>query len=340
MSGQISNTAALIAIMSLVLLQGCGSVYSSKNLQNIDDVRSIVYSVPASLVVFEVKEKKRESVASRPEISVNFAPQIVPDPYHTYSLDHLSSAFASDEIKIEVDDVGLLKAIDTKTEDKTADIAVALAKTLSSAFSFSFPSGAAASRTVDPAGERDLGCLKGQSLPLSVVLDPTDDTYWPSWIKPCVTVRQFQPKSARKITSRPSESCLEGICHRRPLPYIVSLKFGDVINSEQIFYFFNESPVLSYDIERAALVEKTQNLVFDHGILVSTDLKEPSSALELASLPLNLMKAILSGPAEILQLRINYNSKLENSYRHEVKALEAEKEYRDYIESENTYGKD
>jgi len=316
-------------------LSGCGAVYSSRNIQSVTDVSSIVYSVPTTLLAIEVREVEERAFPIRREgeIELIVTGIVLPDTNHTYSLDRNGSAFASDEVTITVDHLGLLTTVDTRVEDKTDDIVIALAKSVSGIATYGIP-GVSSSKDIAGEDKRDFGCLKGQPLPTKIIVDPTDKTTWPEWIRGCLDVRAISEQSTRTIAARGPESCERGICHRVPLPYIVTLDFGDVLYAQELEYFLNESPVVSYDVSRSPLVEKVEDLTFRDGILTSATISEPSTALEVANLPLNVVKALLSAPAEILRLRVDYNSEVENAYATDVRALEAENAYREFLQEQ------
>ncbi|MCZ6795277.1 MAG: hypothetical protein O7J95_16855 [Planctomycetota bacterium] len=71
----------------------------------------------------------------------------------------------------------------------------------------------------------------------------------------------------------------------------------------------NEAPLLSFDVTRAAFVEKQTTLEFENGVLRRFSVKKPSQALALAGVPLEIARALASLPAEILKLRVDYSTK-------------------------------
>ncbi|WP_428564108.1 MAG: hypothetical protein ACP59X_01635 [Solidesulfovibrio sp. DCME] len=73
----------------------------------------------------------------------------------------------------------------------------------------------------------------------------------------------------------------------------------------------NDSPVFTFDIERAAFVKNTYDLKLNDGFLTSVNMTKPSQVLAGLSLPLDIIKSIASIPTEIIQLKFNYSSKQE-----------------------------
>jgi hypothetical protein len=58
------------------------------------------------------------------------------------------------------------------------------------------------------------------------------------------------------------------------------------------------------NLETALFVKRQNTVTFENGLVKSVSIQKPSSVLAAVSLPLSVMKAILSVPAELLQLKI------------------------------------
>lgn len=70
----------------------------------------------------------------------------------------------------------------------------------------------------------------------------------------------------------------------------------------------NRSPVMSYDIRRAALVSKTTKLAFSNGSLVDVSVDKPSQVLAGVKVPLEIAKSVVALPTDLIQLKINIAS--------------------------------
>jgi len=92
----------------------------------------------------------------------------------------------------------------------------------------------------------------------------------------------------------------------------------------------NEASVLALDISRAAFVEKKINVDFDDGILKQVTIKKPSGALELVSIPIEIIQAFVALPGELVQLKINLSSKDKNLYEAQKMELAAKQQLLDY----------
>jgi hypothetical protein len=87
-------------------------------------------------------------------------------------------------------------------------------------------------------------------------------------------------------------------------------------------------------ITRAAFVRKVTNLTFDSGVLTEIHIEKPSEALAFMEIPLTIAKAILSVPAELIQLKINYSSRDKELHDARKAELEAKQALLDYIKKQ------
>ena len=131
-----------------------------------------------------------------------------------------------------------------------------------------------------------------------------------------------QPKTTDLKTPPISAS---GVFFRPLLPYKLTLT-DEVSRTEMTVLVPNKAPVLSIDISRAMFVTKIYEIEFDNGILTRVTIKKPSEALAAASIPIEIAKAIVAIPAELIQLKINTASSEKALLESEKARLEVEKE--------------
>jgi hypothetical protein len=143
---------------------------------------------------------------------------------------------------------------------------------------------------------------------------------------------QLQNLNTPQIVIAP---CVIGICYRPLMPF--SVKVVDVLTNTAINQITlalpNKSPVLSIDLNRARFVQKITNLKFNDGVLTEVDIKKPSEALSLVSIPLDILTEVAKLPAELIQLKFNISTESEKLYKARInelntraKLLEKEKE--------------
>jgi hypothetical protein len=98
-----------------------------------------------------------------------------------------------------------------------------------------------------------------------------------------------------------------GVFYRPLLPYTVIIT-DDLTQTEYrtVVLLPNDGPILSLVPRRATLVTAKTGIQFDHGCPTALSLDRESTALAWASLPLDVVKAFLSAPAELVQLKLNF----------------------------------
>src|SRR3546814_7951437 len=66
-----------------------------------------------------------------------------------------------------------------------------------------------------------------------------------------------------------------------------------------------KAKLVAIPVKRAAVVENTTTIDFEEGTLKQVDISKPSEVLEIVSLPVEILKAIVAIPAELIQLKID-----------------------------------
>lgn len=320
----IRNWAGVILAPALAL-SACANVYSSKDLKSTSaDTNGLTYALPTTWL--EIKARRGKDSAGGGMV-IDFSTHAYPDGSHIYSLDHVASAFAHDQITIEVGEDQLLKKVDTTTEDVTDQIIIGLAKAVSGVASFSLPPVGIKARGVEYA------CSAPPDPPWSVIIDPFNDKTWPRWLnKGCLTLTPItQSVAPATDETRAAERCTHGICHRAPIPYRIAIDLGPAGTHEFVTGLLNKSPILSIDVNRTMFVEKKMDLEFTSGVLTKVVIDSPSPMLEFVSLPVDVAKAIFSAPAELLKLRVDYSSQAIADRKKEEELIKTNRDYQDFI---------
>lgn len=126
-----------------------------------------------------------------------------------------------------------------------------------------------------------------------------------------------------------ARACGAGLYYRRELPYVFSISriTNDAKGNEEFatvneFFgsFPNGSPAEFIAMDASTFVTTSYTTTFDNGMLVEYASDKPSEALAIAKLPIQVLSAIFSIPADLLTLRINYVNK-EKDYAGAEKAL-------------------
>lgn len=313
------SAACVPALLAFVALAGCSHVYESKDMTVAGtDSQGIVYALPTTWLEMSAEIVGREAAKGGPYQQIEIVEKVLPDASHVYSLDHAASAFASDEIVIEVGADQLLDKVHTKTTDKTGDIIVSLVKAAASIATFSIPK---------PAPGFQMGgddpCKAPPEGEWTYIFDPYTPETWPDWLNPgCLSMTPVATNAGVYGASKPAEDCSKGICHRAPVPTRVEFDFGGDRRREVLAGLLNKAPILSLDVDRTMFIEKKVDVDFDKGVIDKIAINRPSPALAAASLPLDVVKALLSAPAEIFKLKVSYSNEAANDAKAQKAMLE------------------
>lgn len=124
-------------------------------------------------------------------------------------------------------------------------------------------------------------------------------------ISSLVSDKNTPPTVSAEERQSVSSSCKEGICYRPAEPFHFVIKEDDREIHRQTRLLPVQNRIAHIDISRAALVEKITVIDFENGMLKQVDIQKPSEALAIASLPVEILKAIVAIPAELIQLKID-----------------------------------
>ena len=241
----------------------------------------IQYSLPKASIKVKLSEKNEVLRVTMEQ------PTLGADPEHTYLLRYKTSPFASDKFDIEVDsNTGLLKKIDMTADDKTGDIIVEIAKAVVAESSETDGETVLDERIVDPTNKSELDTVSKAFN--AIGLEKTGKN-------PEIVLFSKNPT----VANSPKADCSIGVCYRQTMPYIVGFSFGKTIHYETQVNLPNNAPAIPISLDRTLFVSRKNTLEFENGILKKGSLEKPSEGLEVAKLPITVMKGILSAPAEI-----------------------------------------
>jgi len=277
------------------------------------------YSLPKGLVGLKITQVGQVYQLRTTSVKLQ------PDPKHQYFFKYQPSAFTDDDITLEFSPDGYLKRICTIIDDQTdefinkvADFGANLAETLTGVSTRSLEERVIAEVEVDPFDAKAMEQLNGylkqidQSLNLTARMlgENGDDVEEVS--SSAQSGVYFKPLGTCELTlgSQAGEFSAEA---RIPHPH----QLGFVA------------------IPQAAWVKTTFTMTFDEaGVPNKIEVKKPSSAMALIEVPINLLKAIVSIPSQLIQLRVN----LQNDRRNALTAqLDADKQMKALQEQLSAY---
>ena len=267
-------------------------------------------------------------------------PQTVPDRNYLMHLVQDHSASYSDKVEIVMTEDGLLTSVSSTVTDEGPKVVAQLAQLAR----------LAAGVPVKPKGADE--SIEGQTvswdLVAAVVVDPTD----PADVRKLYNSYQITLKATPMISGAeagcvltPAGACepvcrQSGVCYRPVIPYSVTISPSAVLTPpsnrnevaaldvmpdgiQQIYMLPNRSPVVCLPIERAPFVSSKFRVDFSNGLLTKMSSTKPSEILGFMSIPIDIARAIVSIPGELLQVKVTNYGNVAKAAENEQKALEA-----------------
>jgi hypothetical protein len=243
-----------------------------------------------------------------PSYSIKVDAMLSPDPNALYLLNPLYSNWANDAFNIGISN-GLLTTINSSNSDQSGQVLVKLAQL---AGDIVYLAGQVGAFTVSHPG-------LSTNLPskIDVIIDPAhleDASQILAQGNLCLTAVPFGWTSSASANP-PAET--DKIFYRPLLPWKVQVT--DTNNHSiysAVLMLPNNAPVLSLTPLRTSFVTAKTAINFSQGSPISFSYDRESPYLAIAGLPVDMIKAFLSAPTDLIQLKLNYvntNSQLLSS---------------------------
>ncbi len=344
------NTILFSLLITTLMTSGCASkVFESKGISPkkiATECKDMVYYLPKTYYRVSIHPKQdnngnvvrsiTSNSKSRPLYDITLTRYTVPDMENPICLNFKHSNSADDDYDVTISTTGLIQSVNSVNTDKSLDIAlktVELVGTIAKAASL--PGSVALAYRAAEIDEPD------ESLEEPIInLDAVYDYQALIGGKNILENYEYKNKAALNMNLILSLTSLAGdkfpqhkqatyqnlsgnsFYYKGLVPHTLKLDFG-LQTYEDIVYLPDNSPVFSYDLTRGALVKKTTNLTFTDGMLTSVAIENPSELLAAVEFPLEILKAIIAVPAELLTFKVeNYNAQT-NAYAAQTKLLEA-----------------
>ena len=236
--------------------------------------------------------------------------QILPDAARMYLLEPKLSMWAHDTFGIAVSN-GLLSSISSTNVDRSHDVMVSLAGL----------AGALATEGAAPGLPVKFLPPKKPELPrhIEVSFAPNADGTILDTVSNALDAGSLQilvrPFDGAHTTNRLPQSAGTdfksgpGIFYRPLLPWNIVINDTRARNNmvfSSVVLLPNDAPVLSLVPRRTTMVTQKTDIVFQNGSPVAFTLDRESPAAVWAALPLDMIKAFMSVPTEMLQLKLNF----------------------------------
>lgn len=331
----MTHIRLLVCIAGAALTSGC-AIISSTPAQS--DRVGIGYMLPKALVPVELVQ-----TANALEVRILEA-ELVGDATNMLTLKRSGNIFTSDNIAITVDPkTSLLSAIDAKSEDKTLNAISALRAGLRAESTvpgevvvykewIDLQDPAKASLDISAAirnyltdRQRKAKCGSKDAETDCQQLQATLTSITGGTLLVQVRPIGVMAGIAGQASAHVPPDCSAGLCYRINVPHQVTLT-GLGLDRNAVMSLPTASATFVLPVERWAFVKTTHDIKLEGGILKSETVDRPSTALAIASAPLDIVKATLGAVSEVLQLRINISDKekaLAEAKAKEIKAQAA-----------------
>lgn len=264
----------------------------------------------------------------------------VPDPRHRYVARHLASDWRDDSFSLALSN-GLLSTGESKSTGQASAVILNLVKAAAGLqLGTSMPGSKAFSLSALEFSATPSVQCRGYDFGLT--FDPTDVAE----VERADALLQVESVGSLKLLSGDAmlssgavvvtdAKAASGLLYRMPRTVQVEVVRGDSDNSacpkpetpaaaRLIATLPDAGATYTLPITASAFSKSSVKHVFKDGMLVEVGIERPSTLVSVASLPVDILKALISIPAELIKLRVDYSSQETAAVGQQVKLLEAQ----------------
>lgn len=229
------------------------------------------------------------------------------------------NALRDDSTKLSVTTDGLLSSSNVIAADRTGDIIVEIA-------------GAIAGISGMPVGTQGLtggapAISCNQYRKLVTIFDPAKSTDYEKANRdlsdagyPLRLAWMNEPSGGEVPGQLPTPMAKDVIFYRTPLPAQIRISecpavgctSGDVVIEDLLVSIPQAGPISYIPQRSSAFVRTVNDVQFENGVIKSWSADRPSEVLEVVRLPVRILTAIVSVPANLIQLRVNHDTQAKN----------------------------
>lgn len=273
-----------------------------------------------------------------------------PDPKARFLASHASSAWRDDQLTLSVTPTGLLNTATTVSTDQTGSTILSLVQAFAGLRAGGPGLNIMKGRSTDEPSTKPEACEEYKT---SRVLDPTQKQELKE------TARQLQQVGSQvglcvdglgSGTAATMKDKVTGFAYRASRPIRLTVTGRPQNNPAQcehapnteaaslVAHLPDASTLFVTPVTAAAFTKVSNKHTFKDGMLVEVSLDKPSVVAAVASLPVEILKALVSIPASIIKLRVDYESQSEalattqaNVLKAQVDLLNAQKALEDRL---------
>ncbi|MBL4602982.1 MAG: hypothetical protein JKY84_09555 [Emcibacteraceae bacterium] len=279
-------------------------------------------------VLFLLTEKDESDVTEIKKSKVTIKLELLPagpDPKAAYIAKLKHSILRDDLTKIVVNDRGLLSSSKVTAEDKTSDILVDIAGVFGIITGSSFPKMDPLS-TIGDLSDINLGCPIEKPLNYERVFDPSvanEVTHASNYLYACFG-RKLIIDTLVKNNNDDIPDEIDGYVYRMAMPYtvnVVNYTQGTPHSEQSVVAMLpNNGPLAYIPMKSSAFVKTVDDVTFKDGSILSWDSTRPSEMAAFFRIPVAMLKAIVSVPAELIQLKFDSSKSLAEGQAAQIRA--------------------
>ncbi|RQO66464.1 hypothetical protein DBR43_30110 [Pedobacter sp. KBW06] len=304
---------------------------------------SLSVQATARIILYKSVENGIIIKAELQSVTCEATVKIEPDTSSVITLSYLPDFFFSDQLKVLTNERGLLQNVETTSGDKIVSIVeqfTAAPAAISPPFA---PGDRPHERSAVTQGiKEEVLYTRTFFIPQAEIDDEKIERKWlinfnsAPEVTPLDASFSLNRTGARKAKVFTEKKVYKGIYTRPVTQAVWDLEVPGPQNTEPTTH--NSQPVVKMSclvpdssrlmkipIQRALFVESTVMPKFSDGLLVENAISKPSGMAELSKIPINILKALVSVPAQLLQFKIirtNLDTNYEKSIREPLSSKE------------------
>jgi len=321
-----------IALFSLLFLAACSRAVLQSSVtprpvdQNITKADKLGYFLPKGLIRIQLEP-------SGSDLKLTISVRYIQDPNYFFTLQYLPKATFDDAVEVKLTEQGFLDTIEVTTTDKAREIvskAIEIVKEVAKIAAFP---GAVAQLKKEEKKIPNIDVEFDPDLFLNNDLKKEKEAFIERYFKPYNIEIDLKRTFQGGNFNRQGPVDQKGIYYRPLLPYELSFTLKDfAYYKKETISLPNEAPIMAIDLTRGAFIKKAMTLNFKNGILTQIKIDKPSEVLAAMDIPLDIAKGIVSLPAELIQLKIDYSSKNTNLYNALLQEIQAKDALINYMQ--------
>jgi len=295
----------------------------------------VYYYLPESLLkihvvtkVAVIYESEDSSLVGSPqtlEQSFSVTTENIADTRTLLSLNYKANAMMTDEIKYAVNKKGLLETVDIKTDDRASDIIAKLAEAPKTILGLATAARAAGTFVKIKEFSGDF-IVKASELtaaglsipwiiPITNELKPADYVLADAGFTIIATPPFTNPLPAvNTLVTASTPNNVDAIMTRPLLNIDLTFQSSagaPVPNPRPITVTIADmTRVSTVPVKRTAFAKRETKVMMSDGLVIGHDLKNPSSVEGFISIPINIAKAIVSVPGQLVTFKIDNTKRL------------------------------